>query len=344
MAQTPQSEQILKFLLASIPQHPADIVAVTTAKFKVTRTTVHRHLNKLLEQKRVLKSGTTRDTQYYLPDSLAKAFTYQLNEELLEFNIYQNNFEPSFLQLSSTLEDILAYGFTEIFNNAIDHSKGTKITAKSEFVDNDVMISIEDNGIGIFKNLYNHFKFDDIREAILQLNKGKMTTDPENHTGEGIFFSSRIFDVFEIKANNLHYLRDNIENDWSLETLSLPIKGSIVIMKISQSSSKTLRDTFSQFEEPEDHAFDRTEICVELSRFAEERLISRSQAKRVLRNLDKFNRVTLDFKGVRLVGQGFVDEIFRVYAGQHPHVTFDYINANEDVKFMIKRGLATANR
>ena len=27
---------------------------------------------------------------------------------------------------------------------------------------------------------------------------GKLTTDPDNHTGEGIFFTSRVFDEFEI--------------------------------------------------------------------------------------------------------------------------------------------------
>jgi len=73
-----------------------------------------------------------------------------------------------------------------------------------------------------------------------------------------------------------------------------------------------------------------------------ETLISRSQAKCILRNLDKFERVVLDFRKVRTVGQGFVDEVFRVYANHHSHIQIDYINANSDVEFMIKRGLATA--
>lgn len=101
---------------------------------------------------------------------------------------------------------------------------------------------------------------------------------------------------------------------------------------------------FKTYQEIDDLAFDRTEIIVELSRLAEEKLISRSQAKRILRDLDKFKRVTLDFAGVKLVGQGFVDEVFRVYANQHPEIEFNYINANPDVTFMIERGLATSKR
>ena len=88
-------------------------------------------------------------------------------------------------------------------------------------------------------------------------------------------------------------------------------------------------------------AFDRTDLLVKLSQLGGEAFISRSQAKRVLRNLDRFNQVTLDFTDVRMVGQGFIDQVFRVYVTEHPNITFDYINANTDVDFMIKRCLAT---
>lgn len=90
--------------------------------------------------------------------------------------------------------------------------------------------------------------------------------------------------------------------------------------------------------DPETLAFNRTEIVVAMAKFGDETLISRSQAKRILRGLEKFQKITLDFANVRLIGQGFVDEIFHVFKHQHPNITFDYIHANEDVEFMIKRG------
>lgn len=119
--------------------------------------------------------------------------------------------------------------------------------------------------------------------------------------------------------------------------------GSKLVMRINKNSGKKLVDVFNQYQ-GENFAFDKTDILVEMAKFGEETLISRSQAKRILRNIEKFNTITFDFKNVRLVGQGFVDEIFRVFANQYPHIQMTYINANKDVEFMIRRGIATAAR
>jgi hypothetical protein len=68
--------------------------------------------------------------------------------------------------------------------------------------------------------------------------------------------------------------------------------------------------------------------------------ISRSEAKKILSDLTH-KELTLDFKGISFVGQGFVDQIFRVFQNEHPEIEIAYINANEDVEFMIKRGIAS---
>lgn len=66
-------------------------------------------------------------------------------------------------------------------------------------------------------------------------------------------------------------------------------------------------------------------------------LVSRSQAKRVLARLDMFETVTLDFDGVTELEQGFADELFRVGLKDLTDVTFEVINAAEDIRKMIKR-------
>ena len=45
---------------------------------------------------------------------------------------------------------------------------------------------------GIFKNLLQYFSIQEVQFSLLELLKGKLTTDPTHHSGEGIFFSSRI--------------------------------------------------------------------------------------------------------------------------------------------------------
>ena len=335
-----QARQIQTYILRQLPKHPADIVLITAKHFNVTRTTVHRHLNQLIKAQKIIKSGTTRNIQYILTTSFDRFFRYQISSTLSEFNVLTKDFKDILKRLPLNTEDICSYGFTEIFNNAIDHAKAKQIIASTSLNDDIFTITIEDDGIGVFKKLFDYFKLDDIRESILQLNKGKMTTDPANHTGEGIFFSARAFDVFEIYANNLHYIRDNSENDWAIESIENVNIGSRVVMSIKINSPTSLVNLFKKYQEPEDFAFDRTDIVVALSRFGDETLMSRSQAKRITRGLDKFRHVTLDFTNVRLIGQGFVDELFRVYANAHPDIEFKTIHTNPDVEFMIKRGLS----
>ena len=57
-----------------------------------------------------------------------------------------------------------------------------------------------------------------------------------------------------------------------------------------------------------------THIPLRLAEYGEDNLVSRSQAKRVLARVDRFEEVILDYSGIRAVGQAFADEIFRVFA------------------------------
>jgi hypothetical protein len=78
-----------------------------------------------------------------------------------------------------------------------------------------------------------------------------------------------------------------------------------------------------------------------VSKWGDEMYVARSQAKRILNNLQAFNIITLDFKGIQMVGQGFADEVFRVYQNENPDKEIRYINANDDVDFMLKRAKVT---
>ena len=337
-----QADLIKDYILSTVTSHPEDIVSCAMETFSVTRTTVRRHLNKLIAGGLIIKTGETRDAKYFLTSSIDKSISYSLKSTLSEYTIFNENFDSALSTLPENIYSICYYGLTEIINNAIDHSEGNKLTVSSSLKKKNLTLTIEDDGIGIFKKLYDYFKLDDLRESVLQLSKGKMSTDPTNHTGEGIFFTSRAFDTFQIYANGLHYLRDNDANDWALEIVESKKPGSLVKMSISIDAQTKLNGVFLRYEDPESLHFNRTEITVALSKFNEEILMSRSQAKRILRDLEKFQYVTLDFSKIKLVGQGFVDEIFRVFQNQHPEINISYTHATEDVAYMIKRGIANA--
>jgi anti-sigma regulatory factor (Ser/Thr protein kinase) len=340
----PQSrpEKIRQFLLANIPDRPQDIVPLTAKRFKVTPTTVHRHLNKLLKQGEVIKSGRTRGASYFLKSSLQKKLEFAIKPGLEEHQVWMDYFHEAFSILPENVRSICNYGFTEMLNNAIDHSQGSRIMVKSKIEGNSIEIKIFDDGIGIFKKVKNALNLGSERESILELTKGKFTTDPDNHTGEGIFFTSRAVDRFVIASLELGYVKDNLEDDWFIETPNTPPAGTGVFLEIRMNSNKSLKDVFREYTtlDTEDiPKFNKTHILVDLSKSGQERYVSRSQAKRIMTDLDKFNHIILDFKHIKTVGQGFVDEIFRIFQGKHPKIKIEYTHTNEDVRFMIERGL-----
>ena len=101
-----------------------------------------------------------------------------------------------------------------------------------------------------------------------------------------------------------------------------------------------MKEIYDEFAEPEEYAFNKTRVPVRLVRHEGEKLVSRSQAKRLVSRFEKFKTVILDFEKVEEIGQAFADEIFRVFALTHPTVTLIPVNVTEEVNQMIKRALA----
>lgn len=339
-----QAEEIRAYLLDKIPLHPKNIVAKASKAFACSRTTVHRHLNRLARDGKIIKSGTTRQAQYFLKTDKNKEIVVSLKEKVEEHKVWQENFQDDFKTLPKNVLEICEYGFSQMLNNAIDHSEGTRVNIQTVWEVDSVEISIWDYGFEIFRKIKNALNLEDERESVLHLSKGKFTTDPKNHAGEGIFFTSRAFDEFQISSGKLSYARDQTVNDWFIQTTEDGyLDGTIVSMIIGLKSKMILSNIFLEFTENGSHEvpnLDKAHIMVELGRLGDEgHYISRSQARRIVLGLEKFKYIYLDFSGVSTVGQGFVDEVFRVFQSKYPKIKIDYTNANDDVKFMIERSL-----
>ena len=67
------------------------------------------------------------------------------------------------------------------------------------------------------------------------------------------------------------------------------------------------------------------------------RVISRSEARRLASLIGQFREATLDFTGVRGIGQAFVHELFVVRKKDHPDFIMNIENASDDVLGMIRR-------
>lgn len=340
MKLTKRASEIREFLLDSIPLHPKDVAARAAERFGISRQGVNHHMQGLVKEGLVTAAGKTRQRSYKLA-SLSSKTLVALLEGLEEDRFWRNEVGPLLQGVPGNVYGIWQHGFTEMVNNAIDHSGGTKVTVTVETTAATTTMVIIDDGIGIFKKIQTELGLEDERHAILELAKGKLTTDPQRHSGEGIFFTSRMFDDYRILSGGVFFSHAAWEEeDWILDH-DRPREGTAVFMSLRNLSARTVRQVFDKYTaSPKDFGFNRTVVPVRLAKHGAEQLVSRSQAKRLLARFERFKVVILDFTGIDEIGQAFADEIFRVYSHQHPEVRIVPANAGPEIKKLIRRAKA----
>ncbi len=311
---------------------------------KITRQTAAQHFRELIAQKKLIKIGSTRNAKYAAYDKKKffsneiPAFTHRyLIKGLEEDRVFQQAALKMVFSkvLSSNAYGILNYAFTEMLNNAIDHSGSKKVLVQFEYVGSQIIFAVIDKGIGVFENVMRKFKLKNHYEAVEHLLKGKQTTDPKRHSGQGIFFTSKISDRFILESGRVRLTIDNDKTkDVFLKNVKLR-KGTRVDFILSKSSKKDLKRLFDSYS-GDDYEFNKTEITVHLSEKESEHM-SRSQAKRILFGLDAFKIIILNFRKVKEVGQAFADEIFRVYKNAHPDIELKPVHMSPAVEFMVMR-------
>lgn len=331
-----RAKQIRQFILDHVDEHPTDVVAVAGRRFGVSRQAVNRHVQALADDGLLTAEGNTQARRYRRA-AQRRQVTLTV-QGLDEYQVWQELGDPILADVPDNVKSICRYGFTEMLNNVIDHSESDKVRLEMRREAGLIFLSVSDTGIGIFNKIKTECGLEDVRHAVFELTKGKLTTDPKRHTGEGVFFTSRMMDKFGILSSSL-YLRHSREgDDWLLQDRDDVVPGTYVSMTIAANSTHTSEEAFDKYAvEQDDFAFNKTHVAVELAKSGEEQFVSRSQAKRIVARLDKFKEVILDFENVSEVGPAFADEIFRVFAKEHPQTNIVPVNVNEQVTKMIRR-------
>lgn len=336
----PQGEAVRHFIIDNVARHPADVAKRAATRFHITRQAVHKHLRRLVEEGILTESGQTRSRSYGLAVLSQWERSFPIQAGLEEDIVWTQDIRPVLGELPDNVLRLWQHGFTEMFNNAVDHSEGTQIHVEVRRTAADTEMIIADDGAGIFRRIRKLLGLLDERHAILELSKGKLTTDPARHTGEGIFFTSRMFDTFDILSGGVSFSHtDGEANDWIRDNPQYQ-NGTTVWMRLRNQTSRTTKKVFDEYVSGEDYDFSRTVVPVVLAQYVGDLLVSRSQAKRVLARVDLFRTVVFDFSGIDSVGQAFADEIFRVFAQSHPEIEFQFVHANASVRKMITRARA----
>ncbi len=148
-----RGEQAREFIISHVEKHPADIAKLTAEKFVITRQAVNRHLQLLVEEGVLLSTGSTRSRRYRLCPRVVVDQIYPVTDDLAEDVVWRNDIAPALGKLPANALDIWHYGFTEMFNNAIDHSSSKSIMVRVEKTAQSTRVQVADVGIGIFKKI-----------------------------------------------------------------------------------------------------------------------------------------------------------------------------------------------
>jgi anti-sigma regulatory factor (Ser/Thr protein kinase) len=321
------------------------------AQFSVSRQYVNRLVQDLVASGQLVKAKATRGAFYVLPeyaeqhpDILFPTFTIRVLRDKFqedEIVVMIKKEMPTFQNLPGNVQHILEYALSEMLNNAIEHSRSEEILVVFSIKKEIVEFKVEDFGIGVFRNVMQKFSLNSELEAIQDILKGKTTTHAAHHSGEGIFFTSRVADLFKLSSFGYELIVDNFIKDIFIRQVKDQRQGTLVTFSIASDATRTTEEVFRQYTEISDEelpAFNKTEQKIRLY-IDDTAYISRSQARRMLVGMEKFKVIRLDFDRVEMIGQGFADEIFRVFQNRHPEIRIEAENMNEVVQFMVQRAM-----
>ena len=199
---------IRKYMLNKVRCDDADFIKKTAENFEISETSVRRYIKDCLD-KGIMTEDAERKTGLLLA-TVSEQWNMVNAGMLEEDELYWTHISPFLGELSGNVQDIWYYAFTEIMNNAIDHSGGDQIRFGIQKDALYTEISITDNGVGIFRNIQDYFRKKsgislNSEQAAMELYKGRMTTDPARHSGEGIFFVSKMLSEFAVWSDNTVY-------------------------------------------------------------------------------------------------------------------------------------------
>lgn len=341
--QEEKRNSIKRYLLEKVRNQDTDYIKKTMDNFQVSITTVKRYLKELLEQG-IVEEQKQSECGYRLKTEEYQ-FDYDASTFLVEDKIYFQDILPLLQNVSQEAAAIWSYAFMEIMNNAIEHARAKHICC---CVKKDALyteISITDDGIGIFENIRSYLEKEqgypaDVQDAVLELYKGKLTTQREAHSGEGIFFVSKILREFAIWSKQSVFVTGRYTEEQLIQSHLIMYYnrirsiGTMAVMKLENDTTHTLKEVFEMFA-PIEEGFVKTVIPLKkVCPYGEP--IARSQARRVVYRLEQFKQVEFDCSGIDFMGQGFADEVFRVFQNKYPDIQLEVTNANETVLGMIK--------
>lgn len=331
-----KSERLLaeKFLLQRIFEEDPDFVDKTMQAFSVSRSTVYNYINHLQDMGELERVGGSMPYRLLYHTS---RFTIDTSKESSEDRIYNRDIAPLLEELPFGVQRIWRYAITAMLNNAMEHARASAIVVVVNRSRLSTIVGVLDNGIGIFRRIQQRQREETgeiitSTEAASLLFAGGYTSLPDAHSGQGIFFTSRLMDHFAIRSDTQLFTLNSDDAD---EEVGERFRGTAVQMALANDTDRDLGEVMARYVDPE-QGFVRTEIPMARI-FGAGDPVSRSEARRLGDMLLDFAVAELDFSGVEELGPDFAHELFGVIARGRPDLYLKVKNANERVAAAIRR-------
>ncbi len=98
-----------------------------------------------------------------------------------------------------------------------------------------------------------------------------------------------------LDVSTLHFMHDDGLDEVLIERPK-DAPGTLVLMRLSNQSTRTTKEIFNKFAAPDEYTFVKTIVPVRLAQHEGEKLVSRSQAKRLTMRFERFKSVILDLE------------------------------------------------
>lgn len=335
---------LTQWITRAAAEHGNDLPAHLMQRLQISRRQASLALNKLVALQWLQSQGTPRKPQYQ-PGALRQVVQRYALQGLQEDLPWRRDFAPCF-DLPPAVLQMAQHAFTELLNNAIDHSGGQNVTVSVRQTPLQLQLLVSDDGCGLFRRIAESFDIADPALAMLELSKGKLTSAPDQHSGHGLFFTSRLADVFDIHANSSAWQRRAWERSAWRQGKAGAVStrpGTSIYLAISLDTPRTL-DGLLQAHSASGSSYDfgRTAVDLQLMAPMGAMLASRADAKRAVQRLGQFRHADLDFTGISAIGHGFADELFRVFLREHPGLDLHPVGMAPQVAAMVASVRAAA--
>ena len=330
------SGKIKQFILNNISLHQKDIIYTAINQFGISRQAALKHMNALIDDKKVMAYGKTRDRRYKLIPQVNFNKTLRIDSNFNSYEVTQKQILIHLESLSKNIFQICEYSIEALVNNIVDHANASSLYVKLFLTYSDFHIIISDNGSGLFENIKSKLDLPTIQSAAIEIAKGKITTSPLHHSGDALHTIFHLFDWVKIDSSGYGMIFDNKNKIWKID-YSKQEHGTRVHLQINPNSNRTIEKVFQNLFNKEEQSI---QIPISLLKEPNKNsLHSNSHAKSIFWNINYLNAIKFDFSHIDLIGPAFADELVRQSRSIDREVEINWVNSNQTIDLLMNRAL-----